>query len=170
MPEPADLAGWPAAGTTPVHAMPVAEVSKAFGASLHAGLTDAQARQRLARVGPNAIATKTRAGKLALLLHQLASSVVYLLVAAAGLALYFGDWREAVAVIAVLAVNTGLGYFTELRALRPVEGLRSLGRRSPPRAYPGDGRRGSRSGRRRLVGVVRLTGQLPCAYAMRSRG
>ncbi|MBE7196534.1 MAG: cation-transporting P-type ATPase [Parafilimonas terrae] len=128
--EPEDTAGWPAAGTKPIHALPLAEVSKAFGTSMHAGLTDAEARQRRAKAGANVIAPKKRAGKLSLLLHQFASPVVYLLAAAGGLSLSFGDWREAVAVIAVLAVNTGLGFFTELRAVRSVEGLRALGTRS----------------------------------------
>ncbi|WP_236961033.1 cation-translocating P-type ATPase [Methylobacterium durans] len=113
-----------------VHALPTEDVPRRLGTSLHAGLTDAEARQRLAPVGPNVIARKEQTGALALLLHQLASPVVYLLAAACALSLYFGDWQEAVAVFAVLAVNTGLGFFTELRAARSVEGLRALGTRS----------------------------------------
>ncbi|MDN3626477.1 cation-translocating P-type ATPase [Methylobacterium isbiliense] len=113
-----------------VHALPIEDVPRRFGTSLHAGLTDAEVRQRLARVGPNVIATKERASALALLLHQLASPVAYLLAAACALSLYFGDWQEATAIVVVLAVNTGLGFFTELRASRSVEGLRALGTRS----------------------------------------
>lgn len=129
-PSPPAATGCPAAGTKPVHALPVAEVPGRFETALPAGLTDAEARQRRARFGANVIATTERAGRLSLLLHQLASPVVYLLAAAGGLSLYFGDWQEAAAVIAVLAINTGLGFFTELRAVRSVEGLRSLGTRS----------------------------------------
>ena len=110
--------------------MPCREVPGRFETALPAGLTDAEARRRRARFGANVIATTERAGRLSLLLHQLASPVVYLLAAAGGLSLYFGDWQEAAAVIAVLAINTGLGFFTELRAVRSVEGLRSLGTRS----------------------------------------
>lgn len=112
------------------HALPVTEVSKRFGTSLNLGLTDAEARQRRARIGPNEIAATRRAGKLTLLLHQLASPVVYLLAAAGGLSFFFGDWQEAAAVIAVLVVNTALGFFTELKAVRSVEGLRALGTHS----------------------------------------
>ncbi|SEI05536.1 Ca2+-transporting ATPase [Methylobacterium sp. 275MFSha3.1] len=112
------------------HAMPVEDVPGHFGTSVHIGLTEAQVRQRLARAGRNVIATKEPTGALVLFLHQLASPVVYLLAAAGGLSLYFGDWREVVAVVAVLAVNTGLGFFTELRAVRSVEGLRALGTHS----------------------------------------
>lgn len=130
LPEPRATAECQATGTKPVHARPVAEVLRRFGTSLQEGLPEAEARRRLARFGPNLIPMKERAGALTLLLHQLASPVVYLLAAAGGLSLYFGDWREAVAVIVVLAVNTGLGFFTELRAARSVEGLRALGTRS----------------------------------------
>ncbi|WP_457107415.1 cation-translocating P-type ATPase [Methylobacterium sp. P5_C11] len=117
-------------GADQVHALPAADVPGCFGTSLKVGLTDAEARRRRAHVGPNVIATRQRAGVLALLLHQLASPVVYLLAAACAVSLAFADWHEAVAVLAVLAVNTGLGFFTELRAARSVEGLRALGTRS----------------------------------------
>src|SRR5690606_25891378 len=43
------------------------------------------------------------------------------------LSLLFGQWAEAIAVLAVLVLNAGIGFFTELRAVRSVESLRSLG-------------------------------------------
>ncbi len=102
-----------ATGTKPAHALPAAEVLTRFGTALREGLTDAEAQRRRARFGPNMIPAKERAGAFTLLLHQLASPVVYLLAAAGGLSLYyFGDWREAAAVMAVLVVNTGVGFFT----------------------------------------------------------
>ncbi|WP_331315852.1 cation-transporting P-type ATPase [Methylobacterium mesophilicum] len=109
------------------HALPVAAVLAHFQTSLEAGLADAEAARRRAQSGPNAIAARAPASALVLFLHQLASPVVYLLAAAGGLSLYFGEWREAAAVIAVLIVNTALGFFTELKAARSVEGLRALG-------------------------------------------
>ena len=127
-------------GTEPPHALAAETVLSRFGTSLHTGLTDTEARRRLARVGPNLIATKKRAGALTLLLHQLASPVVYLLAAACALSLYFGDWQEATAVFAVLVVNTGLGFFTELQAARSVEGLRALGTHSARVRRDGDAR------------------------------
>ncbi|GEN00894.1 ATPase [Methylobacterium radiotolerans] len=130
LPEPRAMAERQATGTKPAHALPAAEVLTRFGTALREGLTDAEAQRRRARFGPNMIPAKERAGAFTLLLHQLASPVVYLLAAAGGLSLYFGDWREAAAVMAVLVVNTGVGFFTELRAARSVEGLRALGTRS----------------------------------------
>lgn len=118
------------AGEETVHALSADKAASRFGTLLQSGLTDAEAERRLARFGPNVIATKKKAGKLALLLNQFTSPVVYLLAAAGALSLYFGDWQEATAIIVVLAINTGLGFSTELRAARSVEGLRALGTRS----------------------------------------
>ncbi|MDN3591081.1 cation-translocating P-type ATPase [Methylobacterium adhaesivum] len=113
-----------------IHAAPVADVPGAFGTCLRSGLSDAEARRRLARYGPNVIAAKEKTRPRALLVHQLASPVVYLLAAAGVLSFAFGDWQEGMAIIAVLAINSGLGFFTELRAARSIEGLRALGGRS----------------------------------------
>ncbi|MEL6063048.1 cation-transporting P-type ATPase [Methylobacterium sp. DCY52] len=59
-----------------------------------AGLTDAEAGRRLARVGPNTVATEERTGALTLLLHQLASPVVCFLGPAGALSLDFGNSPE----------------------------------------------------------------------------
>src|SRR5690606_14293531 len=45
----------------------------------------------------------------------------------AALSLVFGQWAEAIAVLAVLILNACIGFYTELRAVRSVESLRSLG-------------------------------------------
>ena len=39
----------------------------------------------------------------------------------------FGDYTEAVAILAVLVINTGLGFVTELKAERSMEALRAIG-------------------------------------------
>jgi Ca2+-transporting ATPase len=64
------------------------------------------------------------------LLHQFQSAVVYLLSAAAILAFYFGEWEEGSAISVVLALNTLIGFVTELKAARSIEALRTLGTRS----------------------------------------
>ncbi|CAO4141739.1 Calcium-transporting ATPase [Methylorubrum aminovorans] len=128
LPEPETVPG--STEPEPAHALWVADVSRRFMTSLQAGLTDGEARRRRARIGPNVIAARAQTSALTLLLHQFASPVVYLLAAACALSLSFGEWHQAAAVAAVLTFNTGLGFFTELRAARSVEGLRALGTRS----------------------------------------
>ena len=64
----------------------------------------------------------------AFLASQLKSLVIWLLAAAAALSFYVGDRPEGFAIIAVIAINTAIGFFTELRALRSMEALRRMAR------------------------------------------
>ncbi len=50
-----------------------------------------------------------------------------LLAVAAIVALAFGEWKEGTAIAAVLAINSIIGFTTELRAVRSMEALRALG-------------------------------------------
>ncbi|MCF8478691.1 MAG: HAD-IC family P-type ATPase, partial [Pseudolabrys sp.] len=112
------------------HALPVSEVLARLDVAPAVGLDGDEVERRVRTYGPNAIVSRRKAGTLALLIHQFQSPVVYLLSAAAVLALYFGEWEEGIAIAAVLAVNTLIGFLTELKAARSIEALRALGTRS----------------------------------------
>ena len=114
----------------PHHALPHVEVLARFEVSISSGLTDAEAGRRLNRYGPNRIVVHRTVPAFRVLLHQFQSAVVYLLSAAAALAFYFREWEEASAIAVVLALNTLIGFVTELKAARSIEGLRTLGTRS----------------------------------------
>ena len=66
---------------------------------------------------------------------------------AAGLAFYFREWEEGGAIVGVLALNTVIGFLTEIKAARSIEALRVLGTRSA---------RVRRDGRTRLIPAERL--------------
>ena len=91
-----------------------------------AGLTEAEARERLARHGPNRIDVAPPVSAWRILAGQLASVVVGLLVVGAVLALAVGDVVDAAAIGAVLVLNVAIGFATELRARRAMEALRAL--------------------------------------------
>jgi P-type Ca2+ transporter type 2C len=112
------------------HGLPAAEVLARLGVSVAAGLAEPEARRRHESHGPNTIVSRRKVSAFAVLLHQFRSPVVYLLAGAAGLALYFGEWQEASAIAAVLALNGLIGFVTEIRAARSIEALRALGSRS----------------------------------------
>ncbi len=111
-------------------ALPADEVLAHFGVSASKGLADEEAKHRLKVFGSNTVVSTRKAGGLVILLHQFKSPVVYLLSAAAALALYFGELEEGASIVAVLAVNALIGFLTELKAARSIEGLRALGSRS----------------------------------------
>ena len=112
------------------YALPAETVLRQQKVSLASGLTEPEAALRLARHGPNALLTHPGRTVVSILAGQLNSPVVWLLAAAAALAALFGQWTEAAAILLVLAINTLIGFFTELRAVRSMEALRQLGTRS----------------------------------------
>ncbi len=112
------------------HALPAEAVLRALGVSLAAGLSAQEAAARLARHGPNALLAHETRTLLGLLAGQIKSPVVWLLAGAAALAASFSEWTESAAILLVLLVNTLIGFFTELRAVRSMEALRKLGTRS----------------------------------------
>jgi Ca2+-transporting ATPase len=106
------------------------EVLAGLGVSVSNGLAGDEARHRLKVFGSNTVMSTRKASGLIILLHQFQSPVVYLLGAAAALALYFGELEEGAAIAVVLAVNAAIGFLTELKAARSIEALRVLGSRS----------------------------------------
>lgn len=91
------------------------------------GLTEGEAALRRERFGPNILAEFHAASWLAILFRQLQSFVVYLLLAGAALSFALGDQLEGVAILVVIAINTLIGFVTELQAVRSTEALRELG-------------------------------------------
>lgn len=106
------------------------ELLAALSVRADTGLEQTEAERRIATYGPNAIEAESPVSALTLLWHQFANPVVYLLTAAAVLAFAFGQHVEAMAVVAVLIINTAIGYAAELKATRSMEALRSLGHRT----------------------------------------
>jgi Ca2+-transporting ATPase len=112
------------------HASPAGQALAALGVSSAAGLTEDETKHRAAVYGRNTIEARRTASLAALYLHQLQSPVVYLLAAAAALGFYFGEFEEGGAIAIVLALNSLIGFVTELKAARAIEALRALGTRS----------------------------------------
>ena len=104
------------------------EVSVALAAldSRATGLSAREAAARLAATGPNALEVVPPVSAWSILAAQLRSIVVLLLFAAALVAFFFGDHVEALAIFAVLVVNTAIGFIVELRARRAMEALLGL--------------------------------------------
>ncbi len=111
-------APWAAAGT---------QVANKLSADPEQGLSSSEARQRLAQYGGNQLQAIRPQKAWKILLAQFRSLVIGLLCLAAAVALWFGDYAEGLAVLAVIAFNTGIGFVTELRATRSMEALRQLG-------------------------------------------
>jgi Ca2+-transporting ATPase len=94
--------------------------------SVENGLDPSEVRRRQRVFGLNSLREPRPKGLFSILLDQLKSLIVVLLTVAAGLSFLYGHFAEAAAIVAVIVINTAIGFFTELRALRSMEALRRL--------------------------------------------
>ncbi len=104
------------------------DVARALGVERTRGLDADEVARRLERFGPNTLREAPRRSAWQVLVAQFRSLLVALLAVAALLSALFGQWVEALAVVVVLVLNAAIGFMTELRAVRSMEALRSLGR------------------------------------------
>jgi len=102
---------------------PVQLISELEGSA--EGLTQTQAEDRLAKYGLNALHARQRATAFRLFLNQFKSPLVLILIFAAIVSAFVGEWTDAVIVLAVVTGSTLLGFIQEYRAGNAVEKLRS---------------------------------------------
>jgi E1-E2 ATPase/Cation transporter/ATPase, N-terminus len=88
------------------------------------GLSSAEARARLERVGPNALRSHG-AGAIAVLVGQLRNPFLLLLLATAVAAASFGERTDAIIIFLISGLSVGLGFVSEYRSARAVEALHS---------------------------------------------
>ena len=119
------LANDPAALPFRYHAWAAGDVLTALHAA-RSGLTEHEAVRRLSHYGLNRLEPAPPVSAFRLLRDQLTGIVVLLLIAAGVVSLLLGDRIEAVAIGAVLVINTVIGFSTELRARRAMEALLQL--------------------------------------------
>jgi Ca2+-transporting ATPase len=91
------------------------------------GLTNAEAADRLAKFGPNRLTSTEQPGTLQLLLRQFRSLPSLLLTGSAVASLLTGGVFDAALIASVVAANAAIGFVTEQRAARIIEGFVSHG-------------------------------------------
>ncbi|MCZ7525322.1 MAG: cation-translocating P-type ATPase [Acidimicrobiia bacterium] len=111
----------------PPHARAAEEVPGSLGVDPGRGLDDVEAQRRLRVDGPNVIETAGGPGRLALLLDELRSPLVWLLVAAGLVSgLLLDEWVDAGVVYAIVVLNAALGYVQHARAEEALARLREI--------------------------------------------
>ncbi|MFO8007954.1 MAG: cation-transporting P-type ATPase [Candidatus Brocadiia bacterium] len=121
----------PPAGETPPkaawHTLSAREAAEKLETDPSEGLSEKEARRRLNRWGPNQLRQAQQIRWWEVLVRQFKSLVVLLLVAAAVVAFSMHDVLEGIAIVVVILLNAGIGFFTEYRANRAMEALQKLG-------------------------------------------
>jgi len=90
------------------------------------GLSQAEAAARLQHCGRNALPAAEPQGIARVFLHQFASPLIYVLVAAALVSLAIGEWSDAGFIGAVLLLNAIIGTVQEYSAQRAATALQQL--------------------------------------------
>lgn len=143
----------PSSPGPPWWALTADEVLRRLGAR-QGGLDSAEAARRLLASGPNRIGARERRSALRIALHQFASPLIYVLVAAMLVSLSIGHWEDSIVIGFVLLVNSAIGFFQEHRAERSIAAL--LGLLSPRALVRRDGRRMEIDSRDLVPGDVAL--------------
>ncbi len=90
------------------------------------GLSPEEAVSRLEALGRNAIDEEKKKGLWLIFLSQFTNVLVYLLIGAAGLSFFFKEWLDGGAILVVILINAGIGFYMEYQAERSMAALKKL--------------------------------------------
>ena len=119
------------------------------------GLSEVEAKERLAKYGPNKLEEKKKKSWIRIFFEQMANPMIYVLFAAVaitiGVSIYetvkegrfdflnIGDWPDVVIILAVVILNSIIGTVQEIKAQTSLEALKNLS--SPESTVIRDGKR-----------------------------
>ena len=107
-----------------VHTLTVEKIIAAFETNAENGIGAAEAETRTAKFGTNIYAAQKQKPLWLMLLLRFKSPIVYLLLFAVAVTLYFQNYIEAIAIGVVIFVNASIGFFMELQACRSMNSLK----------------------------------------------
>lgn len=102
------------------------------------GLTSRIAAERLVRDGRNELESAPPVPRWVRFIAQFESVMVALLVGAALLSGFLGDWIDTIAILAIVLINAAIGFFQEERAVHAIHALKQLS--APQAKVKRDGR------------------------------
>lgn len=103
-------------------------VIKALESEQESGLTSSEVQNRLKHFGPNQLRKHETKSLWQILVDQLKSLIILLLAVAALISFLYNEILEGWAIAIVIIINTAIGFFTELKAVRSMEALFKLGK------------------------------------------
>jgi cation-transporting ATPase F len=105
------------------HALDAAAACAELGVDPSRGLDPAEAARRLGRDGPNALPALRPPPRWRTLLGQFHAPLVYLLLVAAAVMFFLGDAVDGAVILGVVAINAGIGFVQERRAITAIDSL-----------------------------------------------
>jgi len=102
------------------------EVESRLDTSPSRGLSDTDAAERLARYGRNQLREKKGRSPLGQFLDQFKDFIIWVLIGAAVVSGFLGEWVDALAIIAIVILNSIMGFVQEYRAEKSLAALKRL--------------------------------------------
>lgn len=107
------------------HALSIKEIFEKLNTSAN-GITTEEAIKRKKIYGPNTLPLKKPPSLFIIFIKQFLSPLIYVLIAAAILALSIGDVKDSIFIFAVIFINAIIGTYQEYKAEKSAEALQSM--------------------------------------------
>ena len=108
------------------HLQSVEAVLSIFDTKPASGLSQMEAETRLAKDGPNELDEKGGRSVFQILWEQISATMALILIAAAVVAGLLGDWKNTIAISAIVALYALLGFIQDYRAEQAIAALKRL--------------------------------------------
>lgn len=102
------------------------EVAIEKSGSRTSGLDEAEAAERIARIGGNKLPEPLSKTKLERFLSQFHNLLIYILIGAGVITALLGHWLDSVIIAAVVVVNAVVGFIQEGKAQHAMESIRKM--------------------------------------------
>lgn len=104
----------------------IQDITRQYDINLEKGLSKKEVKRRQQKYGLNKLKEPEQTSKLKIMLEQFKSVLVLILVIAVIVSFFFKEYIEAITISIVIIINAFIGYYTELKAIRSMESLRSM--------------------------------------------
>ncbi len=111
---------------TPWYSVDAHVAAAQLGPVPQSGLTTAEALRRQSIDGPNQLVERRGRGAWVIAWEQLTATMVVILIVAAAVSVAVGDYKDAVAILAIVVLNALLGFHQEYRAENAIAALKNL--------------------------------------------
>ena len=108
------------------HAKPIGTVVSGLQANIEKGLSQKEAHDRLEKYGPNELTERPRPGFFKLLIDQFNNFLVIILIVAAGISLFLGEYIDSIAIMVIVILNSVVGVIQESKAEKAIAALKKM--------------------------------------------
>ncbi len=110
----------------PWHSITAEEVASTLGVSIAAGLNTAEVMRRQEESGPNRMTARRGKPVWLRFLLQFHQPLVYIMIVAVAVTTFLGEWVDAAAIGAIVAINGIVGFLQESKAETAIEALAQM--------------------------------------------